>query len=259
MTGFSSSHYQSGDAAGRAFWLGRTVESGAGLVRLALSWQNVAGSGRPPDPANPGSASYNFSSIDPAVRDAEARGLAVLLTLSAAPAWAEGPGRPANARPGTWKPNPSDLANFSQAVAARYSGGFDPDGSGPAPPLPAVQAIQIWDEPNQDYWLSPAFQGSTAVSPAHYREMLNASYPAVKAVNPQMLVVTGGTSPYGDPPGGPYPDPNNRRIRPVQFWQQLLCVHPVQETVLVKGKKVKGKKGKKRKKRKTKRLVTEGW
>jgi hypothetical protein len=49
----------------------------------------------------------------------------------------------------------------------------------------------------------------------------------VKAVNPQMLVIVGGTSPYGDPPGGPYADPNNRRIRPVQFWEQVLCVHPV--------------------------------
>jgi hypothetical protein len=254
VTGFSSSYYQDDNAARRAFWLGRTVETGAGLVRLGISWRNVAGSGRPPDPANPGSSSYNFSGVDPAVRDAEARGLAVLLTLGAsAPDWAEGPGRPASARPGTWKPNPSDLANFTQAVAARYSGHFNP-GSGTLPP---VQALQIWDEPNQDYWLAPAYQGSTPVSPDHYRQMLNAVYPAVKAVNPQMLVVTGGTSPYGDPPGGPYADPSNRRIRPVQFWQQLLCVHPVQETVKVPVKGKKGKKGKKRKKRKTKTLVTE--
>src|SRR5918995_1517960 len=53
VTGFSSSYYQSGDATTRAFWLNRTVESGAGLVRLALSWQGVAGAGRPPDPAKP--------------------------------------------------------------------------------------------------------------------------------------------------------------------------------------------------------------
>jgi hypothetical protein len=253
VTGASSSYYQSGDATTRAFWLDRTVESGAGLVRLAISWPSLSLGGyagpEPPNPANPGSAFYDFSSIDPVVRDARARGLAVLLTVSGAPAWAEGPGRPANARPGAWRPNPSDLANFSQAVAARYSGGFDPDGPGAAPPLPAVQAIQIWDEPNQDYWLAPAYQGTTAVSPDHYRLMLNASYPAVKAVNPQMLVVTGGTSPYGDPPGGPYSDPNNRRIRPVQFWQELLCVHPV---------KVKSKKGKKRKKRKEKLVRTQG-
>jgi anti-anti-sigma factor len=126
--------------------------------------------------------------------------------------------------PHTWKPNPSDLANFSQAVALRYRGDFDPDGSGPASPLPAAQALQVWNEPNQEFFLSPAYaaDGTTPFSPAHYRLMLNASYNAVKAVNPQMLVVTGGTSPYGDPPGGPYPDPNNRRIRPVQFWQQVL-------------------------------------
>lgn len=255
VTGASSNYYQSDNAATRALWLDRTVESGAGLVRLPLSWAALSLGGyagpEPPHPADPGSSFYNFSSIDEVVRDAKARGLAVLLTVSAAPAWAEGPGRPANARPGTWKPNPSDLANFSQAVAARYSGGFDPDG--PAPPLPAVEAIQIWDEPNQDYWLSPAFEGSTAVSPAHYRLMLNASYPAVNAVNPQMLVVTGGTSPYGDPPGGPYADPNNRRIRPVQFWHELLCVHPV------KVKSKKGKKGKKGKKKRKEKLVrTQG-
>ena len=56
--------------------------------------------------------------------------------MTGAPAWAEAPGRPASALPGTWKPSPSDLADFMRAVAARYSGGFDPDGPGPAPPIP---------------------------------------------------------------------------------------------------------------------------
>jgi hypothetical protein len=223
VTGFSSSYYQDGNAAGRAVWLDRTVQSGAGIVRLGVEWPAIVGS-QPTDPANPGSSSYNFSLIDPAVRDARGRGLAVLLTVNHAPDWAEGPGRPANAMPHTWKPDPSRLAEFVQAVAARYSGGFDPDGSGPAAPLPAAQALQVWNEPNQEYFLSPAYaaDGTTPFSPAHYRSMLNASYQAVKAVNPQMLVVTAGTSPYGDPPGGPYPDPNNRRIRPVEFWQQVL-------------------------------------
>ena len=39
------------------------------------------------------------------------------------------------------------------------------------------------------------FEGPTPPSLADYRQMLDASHPAVKAVNPQMLVVTGGTSP----------------------------------------------------------------
>ena len=46
--------------------------------------------------------------------------------------------------------------------------------------------------------------------------MLNAAYSAVKAVAPRLLVVTAGTAPYGDPPGG-------NRVRPVEFWRQALC------------------------------------
>ena len=79
-----------------------------------------------------------------------------------------------------------------------------------------MQALQVWNEPNLSGQLSPQSEGTTAISPGYYREMLNASYAAVKAVDPQMLVVTAGTAPYGDPPGG-------NRVRPVEFWQQTLC------------------------------------
>src|SRR5512143_2961893 len=239
VTGFAGlEKYQSSNPAERAAWFDRTVDAGAGMVRLSIIWKDVAPN-RPSDPTNPGSASYNFSALDGPVREARARGLQVLLTVNVAPAWAEAPGRPADREPGTWKPNPSDLANFMQAVAARYSGHFGG--------LPAAQAIEVWNEVNSSDWLNPQFQGTTALSPDYYRTMLNASYPAIKAVNPQMLVVAGGTDPYGDPPGGPYPAGflgPTQRVYPVQFWQQLLCVHPV--TVTVKGKKKKGKKRKKR-------------
>jgi Cellulase (glycosyl hydrolase family 5) len=239
QTGFAGlEQFQSSDPAQRAVWFDRTANSGAGLVRLSIIWKDIAPN-RPPDPTNPGSASYNFSSIDGPVRDARARGLGVLLTINVTPTWAEGPGRPASAEPGTWKPNISDFANFMQAVAARYSGHFGG--------LPAVQAIEPWNEVNSSDWLNPQFDGKTALSPGYYRNMLNASYPAMKAVNPQVLVVAGGTDPYGDPPGGPYAPGRLgplQRVYPVQFWQELLCVHPV--TVTVKGKKKKGKKGKKR-------------
>jgi hypothetical protein len=212
------------DDAQRAVWFDRTAPAGAGIVRLAIGWPYVAAQ-RPADPTNPGSSSYDFSFLDGAVRDAEASGLEVLLLVNTAPTWAEGRERTASAARGSWRPNPSDVADFAQALAGRYSGSFDPDGAGPEPALPAAQALQVWNEPNQDAWLAPQVQGKTIVGPDYYREMLNASYRAVKAVNPQMLVVTGGTSPYGDPPGGPYPA-GGARVRPVQWWQKLLCVKP---------------------------------
>jgi Cellulase (glycosyl hydrolase family 5) len=214
--------YQGDDPTVRDLWFDRTVDAGAGIVRLTISWRDLAPQ-RPAEPTNP--ASYDFSSVpsvDGAVRDAAARGVQVLITVDSAPDWAEGPGRPASAREGTWKPNPSDFADFVQAVAARYSGSFDPDGTGPEPPLPAADALQVWNEPNQDAWLGPQFQGKEIIGPDQYRALINASYNAIKAVNPRMLVVAGGTSPYGDPPGGPYP--GGARVRPVQWWENFLCV-----------------------------------
>jgi RTX calcium-binding nonapeptide repeat (4 copies)/Cellulase (glycosyl hydrolase family 5) len=243
--------YQSGDPATRAFWFDRTVEAGAGIVRLSIEWRDAAPQ-RPAAPTNPNS--YNLLSVDRAVRDAAARGVQVLITVNSAPRWAEGPGRPASLpETASWKPNPSELAAFMQALASRYSGSFDPLGAEPA--LPAVQALQVLNEPNQDAWLAPQFDGKAIIGPNQYRTLLNASYGAIKAVNPGMLVVTGGTSPYGDPPGGPYP-PGGARVRPVQWWEDFLCVHPV----LVK-KKVKGKKRKKgKRKRRTREILvrTEG-
>ena len=229
-TGFEDGdQFQSADQAERAKWFDRTTDAGAGIVRLAVIWPAIAATGRPADPTNPGSTSYDFSSVDDAVRDAEARGLKVLLSVNGAPDYAEAPGRPSSVVSYSWKPNPSDVADFMQAVAARYSGTFDPDDAGPASQLPAAQAVEVWNEANSSDWLTPQYEGKTAVGPELYRAMLNASYNSVKSVNPQMLVVAGGTEPYGDPPGG-------KRIQPVQFWQQLLCVHPVKK----KGKAKKG-------------------
>ncbi|HEX6586868.1 MAG TPA: hypothetical protein VF052_08950, partial [Solirubrobacterales bacterium] len=81
VTGFQADEYVSSDPAVRALWGDRTVASGAGIVRLTVSWATIAGpqDPPPPDPTNPGSASYDFSWLDRAVRDLAARGLTVLL------------------------------------------------------------------------------------------------------------------------------------------------------------------------------------
>jgi hypothetical protein len=218
VTGLTSpSQYEATDPAIRALWFDRTVDAGAGIVRLTISWRKSAPQ-RPADAADPG-ASYRLVSIDRAVRDAAARGIQVLITVNDAPDWAEGSGRPASAAQGAWKPNPSYLAEFMQAIAARYTGNFDPDGGGLQPPLPPVQALQVWNEPNHQSWLAPQFDGNAIAGPDQYRELLNTSYAAIKAVNPRMLVVAGGTSPYGDPPGG-------ASVWPVLWWEKFLCLRP---------------------------------
>jgi hypothetical protein len=228
VTGFEDTGFVSQAASIRTESFNRAVDAQAGMVRLGVGWHDIAASGRPADPTNPGSASYSFPpGLDAAVRDARARGLTVLLAVGGAPDWAQEPGRPPSlANAFSWKPIPSDYADFMQAVAARYSGNFAPPGQ---PPLPAVQAIEVWNEVNSSDWLVPQYEGKTPVSPERYRSMLNLSYNAVKAVSPGTLVVAGATEPYGDAPGG-------ARIQPVLFWQQLLCVRPA------KGKKKKGKK-----------------
>jgi hypothetical protein len=219
-TGFQSDYFQSSDAATRAVWLDRTVASGSGIIRVNAPWFAIAPN-RPANPTNPGDPAYNWSAIDPVIRDAAARGLKVLIITAGAPPWAEGADKPAGAPDNAWKPNPTDFANFVTALAHRY---------------PGLYALEVWNEQNGSTSISPAFQGKADVSAPIYRNLLNAAYDAAKAVNPGLLVLAGATDPYGDPPGGPYP-PGVERIQPVTYWQDVLCVRPTKT-----GKKKKGKK-----------------
>jgi hypothetical protein len=215
--GFADSVYAHPQPSTRAAWLDRTVDASASWVRVDVHWATIAGPNPPPDPANPASGSYNFAAVDNAVRDATARGLNVLFTVATAPTWAEGPNRPglAAAPKGSWKPDPQAFGSFARALAARYSGGFDPPGS--VPILPRVRHFQALNEPNLSTYLSPQWSGGQPVSTSHYARLLNAFYSQVKAVRADNLVVTAGTGPFGQKKGG-------QRMRPLKFWQSLLCL-----------------------------------
>jgi hypothetical protein len=196
----------------RASLFDRTVEANAGIVRLWARWRQIAADAPPASPADPTDPSYDFSELDAAVIAANQRGLDVLIMIFDAPDWAEGPNRPpvsVEVRPGTWKPDPTKLGDFARAVAQRYSGGF----AG----LPRVRRFQIWNEPNLQHYLAPQYEGKKLVAPRHYTRMLNAAYAGIKSVSTDNFVVTGGTAPYGDPPGG-------LRSRPLLFWRKALCL-----------------------------------
>jgi hypothetical protein len=217
--GFADPLFVSSDPGLRGLWLKRSVDAGAGIARLTVSWRAIAPQMPPAGfrPAAPDEPAYDFALLDADVHDATAHGLKVLFTVVSAPDWAEGPGRPGGAEPGTWDPSPSAYGAFASALAARYSGAF-PDPAQPGSMLPRVRYFQAWNEPNLHDFLNPQWRGSHPASPGIYRSLLNAFYKGVKSEQPSALVVTGGTAPYGDSGHG-------GRMRPVLFLRTLVCLH----------------------------------
>jgi hypothetical protein len=198
----------SGSASDRDAWLQRARAAQSKIIRIGVPWSLIA-TARPANPADPADPAYNFTLLDDQISDTVAAGLRPLLTVVPAPAFAEGPGRPGSVAAGTWKPDPGAYGSFALALARRYSGSF----AG----LPRVRYFQAWNEPNLGQFLSPQYAGRKPVGAQHYRRMLNAFYEGVKSASRGNLVITGGTGPYGDRPGG-------ARTRPLAFWREVLCL-----------------------------------
>ena len=229
--GFAEPRYASVDPGVRDFWFDKGEESGGEWARVGIGWRGIAPN-EPANTTNPSSPGYFFAGPDAAIRDADARGMDVLLTVGFAPDWAEGPGRPSTseADPGTWKPDPGKLADFATALATRYSGNF-PDPLNPGKTLPKVSRFEVWNESNLAQFLTPQVEGGENVAADHYRKMLNAFYGAAHAVQSKATVVAGSLSPIGsDGSGGAS---GRARVGPLEFLRELLCV--------------KGKTGKKKK------------
>ena len=203
--GFADNLYRSSNEDTRQKWLKKSRKAGASIVRLEVFWRAIAPT-QPLSPTNPNDLAYNWGTLDAAVADANAKGLDPLLTVSLAPNWAEGPGRPGNAPAGTWKPDDEAFGDFARALAARYGS--------------QVRYYQAWNEPNIYPFLNPQYEGpnDTLVGPDIYRRLLNSFYEGVHEVDGTAKVITGGTAPYGEPPGG-------RRTRPLVFIRELLCLN----------------------------------
>ena len=232
---------QSDSASENALWFDRLRDSRANIVLISKQWRQVAPTNPTAsfDPTNPADPEYTWDELDQAVRNARARGLTPAILTSLAPVWAEGADRPSDfslpvgpsdtsrAPDGTWKPNVSDLREWGEALARRYTGAFtDPDDPSGGP-LPKVEHYQLWQEPNLGVYLNPRYENGKASSAIHYRAMIRAFWEGVHTASGTNKVITGGTSPYGDT------SPTGRRTPPVVFWRDMLCL---------KGKKLKKKK-----------------
>lgn len=214
------------------FWFSKAIAIGPkanshshSWVRLPCYWIIVAPANRAPGfhPTNPADPQYNWSGCDAEIESAAAAHERILVNVSYAPVWAEGPNAPSGLRPGVWSPNPQEFGQFARAVAERYSGHFR-NPLDPRQYLPRVTYFQAWNEPNLAVSLAPQWRRTRSgayepLSPTLYRQLLNAFYSNVTAVQPHATVLAAGTAPYGDPAR------EHARMEPLLFWEQLLCVH----------------------------------
>lgn len=218
------------DAQKSASVADRIKAAGADHVRIGGGWASVApgGASKPSgfDARNPADPAYKWAAVDRAVIAAAARGLTPYLLIHGAPQWARQgtPPSSANAGGGAWKPNAADFADFAHAAATRFSGTFvDPTAGGL--PLPRVRIFQAWNEPTLPLFLAPT-------SVELYRSLLNAMYDAVKAVQPDAIVVSAGLAPVKS---------SEQAAFPKRFAEDLLCIKPSNGTFAKRPCPVKAK------------------
>ena len=153
-------------------------------MRSIVNW-SVAAPERPRHAADPFAPEYRLGDVDELVRNAEQRGIEVLLTIWGTPGWANG-----GARPNVAPTDPRDLRDFAHALAARYSGRH--------PGYPFVRFYTVWNEPNVGQFLSPQFDAAgRPVAPRVYASLVAAAYAGVKSASPHALVAAGETAPRG--------------------------------------------------------------
>jgi hypothetical protein len=200
---------------------GEARSSGAGMVRLALYWEDVAPKQQPANwqPSNPADPHYNWSYIDSGVTEAVKAGLTPILLVDGAPLWAQRCKSPPGIQASNLcDPDPAALEAFAKAAAGRYSGHFGG--------LPRVQYWQGLNEPNLTLFFFPQFEGNGPVSPYLYRQLINAFYDGIKSVDPSNLVLAAGLGPIAVP---------KWTIGPMRFARLLLCMHGVKDPHPTKG------------------------
>jgi hypothetical protein len=141
---------------------------GFNWVKFQMAWKDVESGG-------PGV--YSWGMWDDVVNAYAANGINVLLSIPKAPDWA----RPFDDDKSVEGPpqDPALFADFLAKVADRYRG--------------KAQAIEVWNE--QNLWYEAGGMGR--INAANYVQLLQLSYRAIKAVNPDMIVVSGALTPAG--------------------------------------------------------------
>ncbi len=153
-----------GNAATTARDLTLAKDAGFHWVKQRFEWRNIEGKNK---------ASFEWAEPDRIVDAIGQTGLRIIARVDNQPKWASS----SVTWPGSGPPdNPKDWSDYLTALATRYKG--------------RIQAYEIWNEPNLDReW------GNKKPDPGAYTSMLKSSYQAIKAADPQALVISAGMSP----------------------------------------------------------------
>ena len=180
---------------------------GVDRLRVSAFWDQIAprpGRRRKPrfDAGSP-EPPYYFGNLDRVVNAAVAHRLKVMISITTpAPLWATGdPGQ----HDRQWKPKPGEFALFARAVATRYNSVAD--------------QLAILNEANQPGWLQPQTDERGPFAPHHYRRLVNAAFPEIRAAAPRATIVVGELSSRGSVNRGP-----DSAIRPLAFYRQFGCL-----------------------------------
>jgi hypothetical protein len=137
-------------------------EAGFRWVKQEFAWREIEGLG-------PGV--FDWDKTDRVMDQIDSFGLNVIARVGVQPEWAGG------AYPQVGPPDDyQEFANFLHALATHYRGRID--------------AYQIWNEPNlAREW------GNRPPNPAEYTELLKVAYQTIKAVDPDVYVISAGLAP----------------------------------------------------------------
>ncbi len=144
--------------------LNDAVAIGVTSIRLDLGWDDI----------QPNSDStYNWANFDRVMQAAQSRHLTLLPILSYTPTWA----RPLGCTTSKCAPaDPNAFASFAEAASMRYA----PQG---------IHTWEIWNEPNIVAFWQPT------PNVAQYVNLVSVTSKAIKAVDSQSFIISGGLAP----------------------------------------------------------------
>lgn len=163
-------------------------EAGFYWVREQFPWEDIEIHGRGDfiDRRNDPAGVDAWAKYDSIVDLVEAHGMELIVRLDNPPSWSRS--RPDDLIGGFAPPDDyDDFANFSATVAERYRG--------------RIHYYQIWNEPN----IYPEW-GEQFVSPENYTDLLCRTYEAIKAVDPEAVVLSGTLAPTSEVSGRDFND-----------------------------------------------------